>query len=118
MSDMFKDLIDKAKDALDPIGDKAKEVVESGELKEKAGDIVEKATPVIEKVRDVAGDVIEKVKGGATELFTGDKPDLEIKNDLFDKLDEEVAESKDTIQEKAAEMEAKIKEMLGGGKQE
>ena len=41
MSDMFKDLMDKAKNALDPIVDKAKEVAESGELKDKAQDILE-----------------------------------------------------------------------------
>lgn len=141
MSDLFKDLMDKAKETLDPIVDKAKEAVESGELKDKAGDILEsvkakagelkdaaasgelkdkagdimdKAAPIIDKVKDVAGDVLDKVKDGVNEAMTGEKPPLDVKNDLFSKLGEEVAGNREAIQEQAAKMEEKIKEMLDG----
>lgn len=140
MSDLFKDLADKAKEALDPVVNRAKEAVESGELKDRAGDvlesvkekagelkdaassgelkdkageILEKAAPVIDKVKDVAADVIDKVKDAADQALTGDKPDLDVKNEFFSELDEEVAGNREAIQEQAAKMEEKIREMLG-----
>ena len=102
MGDLFKDLANKAKD-----------VVQSGELKEKAGDALEtakeKAAPVVEKVKDAAGDVVDKVKGAATAVMSGEKPALDVKNELFTELGEEVAQSKDAIQaQPAASISASI----------
>ena len=147
MSDLFKDLVDRAKETIHPIVDKAKDAVESGELKEKAGDALEfakdkagalkdaaasgelkekagaaletareKAAPVIDKVKDAAGDVADKVKDAATAVMSGEKPAVEVKNELFTELGEQVAQDKDAIQEQAAAMQAKIEEMLGGKK--
>ena len=144
MSDLFKDLMDKAKETLDPIVDRAKDVVESGELKDKANDVLtnvkdkaeelkdsaasgelkdkaadvladvkEKAAPVIDKVMDAAGDVIDRVKDGVAQFASGEKPPLNVKNELFSKLDEEVADQKEAVKEQAAQMQKKIEEMFG-----
>lgn len=148
MSDMFKDLANKAKETVNPIVDKARDMVESGELKDKANDVLadvkekaealkasaesgelkdkanevlagvkEKAAPVLDKVKDTAGDVVDKVKEGVTTVMSGEKPALDVKNELFSQLGEEVAENKDAIQQQAAEMQKKIEEMLGGDKE-
>ena len=108
--------------------DKAKEMVESGELKEKAvemaGNVKEKAVevadtvkektaPVIDKVKDAAADAADAVKDGVTRLTTGEKPTLNVNNELFDELGAKVAEQKEAAAEKAAEMQRKIEEMLG-----
>ena len=147
MSDLFKDLADKAKETLNPIVDKARDMVESGELKEKASDaleyakakagelkesaasgelkdkaagviadVKEKAAPVIDKVKDAAADAVDKVKGAATTVISGEKPELNVKNELFSMLGEEVAKNKDAVAEQAAEMQKKIEDMLGGKK--
>ena len=98
--------------------DRAKEAVESGELKEKAvgivEDVKEKATPVVNKVRDVASDAVDAVKDGVNRLAGAEKPPLNVNNELFDALGAEVAEQRDAVADKAAEMQRKIEEMLGG----
>ena len=119
------ELKEKAQGALEFAKDKAgalKDAAASGELKEKAQDALEtakdKAAPVIDKVKDAAGDVADKVKDAAATVMSGEKPALDVKNELFDELGEQVAQSKDAIQEQAAAMQAKIEEMLGGGKKD
>ena len=122
MSDLFKDLMDKAKD-----------VVESGELKDKANDILtnvkdkaeelkdsaasgelkEKAADALADVKEKAAPVIDKVKDSVTQFASGEKPPLDIKNELFSKLDEEVADQKEAVKEQAAQMQKKIEEMFG-----
>ena len=119
------ELKEKAGGALEFAREKAgqlKDSAASGELKDKAAgvisDVKEKAAPVLDKVKDAAGDVADKVKDAATTVMSGEKPALDVKNELFNELGKEVAENRDAIQEQAAAMQAKIEEMLGGGKKE
>lgn len=112
--------------------DKAKEMVESGELKEKArdametakgkaeeiaGTVKEKAAPVVDKVKGAATDAVDAVKEGVHRLAAGDEPPVQVKNELFDALGEKVAEQKQAAEEKAAELQRKIEEMLNKDKQ-
>ena len=97
--------------------DRAKETVASGELKEKAAEIVEdvkeKTAPVVDKVKDIASDAADFVKDGVSRLTGVEKPPLNINNEFFDELGAQVAEQRDAVKEKAAEMQRKIEEMLG-----
>ena len=107
MSEKIRDFVDRAKEA-----------VESGELKEKAAEIVEdvkeKAAPVVDKVKNVASDAADIVKDGVSRLTGAEKPTLNVNNELFDELGAQVAEQRDAVAEKAAEMQRRIEEMLGG----
>lgn len=149
MSDLFKDIADKARETLNPIVDKAKNMVESGELKEMAsdalesakglaeglkdsvasGDLKEKATaavetakekaaPVIDKVVAAASDAIDKVKDGVSQLASGEKAPLNVKNELFSELSEQIASEKEAAQKQAEAMEEKIEQMLDGEKKD
>ena len=117
MSEKFRNFVDKAKDMVESgeLKEKAKEAMESA--KDKAEDIAEtvkeKTAPVIDKVKDAASDAVDAVKEGVNRLATGETPTLNVKNELFDELGEKVAEQKEAVAEKAAEMQKKIEEMLG-----
>ena len=135
----MNDIFDSAKDALNRAAEKAAPVAEdvkeklteaAAEIKEKAAPIVEdvkekvdelkeKAAPVIEKVKDGVEDAVEKVKDGAEkigELFTPDAPGLNVKNELFDQLGEEVKAQKEAAKNKAGEMQRMLEEMMKGTK--
>lgn len=109
MSELFENLADKA--------EKLKESVESGELKEKVGealeDVRERVAPVIEKVKDATQDAVEKVSSGISRIVTGEKPTLNVENDLFDELAEEAARQKDASDAQADEMQRMVEEILG-----
>ena len=120
MSEKIRNFVDKAKDMVESgeLKEKAKEAMENA--KDKAEDLAEtvkeKTAPVIDKVKDAATDAVDAVKDGVTRIAAGDRPALNVKNELFDELGEKVAEQKEAAAEKAAEMQRKIEEMLGGGK--
>ena len=103
MSEEIKDFVDQEKDA-----------ATAGGLKERAAEIVEdvkeKAAPVVNKVKDAA----EMVKDSVSRLAGGERPTLNVNNELFNALGEEVAEQREAAAQKAAEMQRKIEEMLGG----
>ena len=119
MSEKIRNFVDKAKDMVESgeLKEKAKSAVETA--KEKAGDIAEnvkeKAAPVIDRVKDAAEDAADVIKDGVSRLTTGEKPTLNVKNELFDELGEKVAEQREAAAEKAAELQRKIEEMLGKG---
>ena len=121
MSEQIRNFVDKAKDMVESgeLKDKAKEVV--GNAREKAEDIAEtvkeKAAPVVDKVKDAATDAVGAVKEGVNRITTGDKPALNVKNELFDELGEKAAEQKAAFTEKADELQRKLEEMLNKGKE-
>ena len=116
MSEKIRGFVDKAKDMVESgeLKEKAKEAMENA--KEKAEDIAEtvkeKTAPVVDKVKDAATDAVDAVKDGVSWIASGEKPPLNVKNELFDELGEKVAEQKVSVAEKAAEMQRKIEEML------
>ena len=133
MSEKIRNFVDKAKDMVESgeLKDKAKEAMESAKdkagdiaetVKDKAGDMAEtvkeKTAPVIDKVKDAATDAVDAVKEGVTRLATGEQPAMNVKNELFDKLGEQVAEQKAAVEEKAAEMQRKLEEMLNPEKKD
>ena len=138
MSEKIRSFVDKAKEAAgsavekaEGFVDKAKDMVESGELKEKAreavesakekaediaGTVKEKAAPVIDKVKDAASDAVDAVKEGVNRIATGEKPALNVKNELFDELGEKASEQKAAFAEKADELQQKLQELMNKDK--
>ena len=130
MSELFnsaKEALERAKEkaapVLEDVKEKAKETV--GEVREKAApvieDVKEKAAPVVEKVRDVADSAVDAVKEGAEkvgDLFKKDAPGLNVKNELFDELDQQVCAQKEAAKNQADEMQRRLHEMLHGKKDE
>ena len=120
MSEKFRNFVDKAKDMVESgeLKEKAKEAMESA--KDKAEDIAEtvkeKTAPVIDKVKDAATDAVDAVKDGVNRIATGEKPTLNVKNELFDELGEKAAEQKAAFAEKADELQQKLEELLNKDK--
>ena len=125
MNDFLNDareVLGKAREAAAPVVEDVKEKVGGavGELKEKAApvieDIREKAAPVVEKVKDGVADAVEAVRDGAEkigDLLTPDAPTVNVKNEFFDALGEEVQAQKQASMDKAEEMQRKLRELMG-----
>lgn len=130
MSELFsgaREALERAKEKAAPAvksaRDKAAAVAE--DVKERAGamaeDVKEKAAPVVEKVKGGVDSAVDAVKGGAEkigELFKPDAPAPEIKNPLFDELEQEVRGQRDAAQTKAEEMQRRLREMMGGKRED
>ena len=119
----MSELFSGAKEALERAKEKAAPAVEK--VKEKAApvieDVKEKAARVVEKVRDAADSAVDAVKEGAEkvgDLFKKDAPGLNVKNELFDELDQQVRAQKDAAKAQAEEMQRRLHEMLHGKKEE
>lgn len=89
------------------------------EVKEKVGtaveDVKEKAAPVVEKVKSGVGSAVDAVKDGAEkvgDLLTPDAPGLNVKNELFDELEDEVRQQKEESMSAAEDMQRKILELM------
>ena len=108
----MSELFSGAKEALDRAKEKAAPVLE---------DVKEKAVPVVEKVKGAADSAVDAVKEGAEkvgDLFRKDAPGLNVKNELFDELDQQVRAQKDAAKAQAEEMQRRLHEMLHGKKGE
>ena len=108
----MSELFSGAKEALERAKENAAPVLE---------DVKEKAAPVVEKVRDAADSAVDAVKEGAEkvgDLFKKDAPGLNVKNELFDELDQQVRAQKDAAKAQAEEMQRRLHEMLHGKKEE
>ncbi|MBQ8506700.1 MAG: hypothetical protein IJ466_04640 [Clostridia bacterium] len=117
-----REAIDKAVEKAAPVVEDVKDKVETAvaDLKEKAApvieDIREKAAPVVEKVKDGVTGAVEAVKDGAEkigDLFVPDAPGMNVKNELFDQLGEQVQAQKAASMSKAEEMQKKLEELMG-----
>ena len=108
----MSELFNSAKEALERAKEKAAPVLE---------DVKEKAAPVVEKVRDAADSAVDAVKEGAEkvgDLFKKDAPGLNVKNELFDELDQQVRAQREAAKAQADEMQRRLHEMLHGKKEE
>ena len=108
----MSELFNSAKEALERAKEKAAPVLE---------DVKEKAAPVVEKVRDAADSAVDAVKEGAEkvgDLFKKDAPGLNVKNDFFADLDQQVRAQKEAAKNQADEMQRRLHEMLHGKKDE
>lgn len=115
---MMEDMKDKLEDAVSDIKEKAAPVVEDvkGKVEETVADIKEKAAPVVEKVKAGVNDAVEAVKDGAEkigDIFSPDAPGINVKNELFDELGQQVAADKQASMDKAEEMQRKLRELMG-----
>ena len=95
----------------------AESTAEFSELKDKAAEIMEdvkeKTATVVSKVKGAAEDVVSAVKDGVSKLASTEKPVLNVKNELFNELGEQVAAQKEAVAEKAADLQRQIEEILG-----
>lgn len=89
------------------------------ELKEKAApvveDVKEKAAPVVDKLKSGVGSAVDAVKDGAEkigDLLTPDAPGLNVKNELFDELEDEVRQQKEESMSIAEDMQRRILELM------
>ena len=115
---VVEDVMEKVESAVEDVKAKAAPVVE--DVKEKVegavADIKEKAAPVVEKVKDGVGDAVEAVKEGTEKIgdfLAPDAPGMNVKNELFDQLGEEVQAQKQASMDKAEEMQRKLRELMG-----
>jgi len=111
-------ILDGVKARLDPIVEDVREKIDPivEDVKAKAEELKEKAAPVLEKVKATAEDAIGAVKDGADRIgdfFNADLPGLNVKNELFDELEEQVSAQKDAAKAKAEEMQALLEKMMG-----
>ena len=130
MSELFngaKEALERAKEKAAPVIEDVKEKAKeaAADVREKAApvieDVKEKAAPVVEKVRDVADSAVDAVKEGAEkvgDLFKKDAPGLNVKNELFDALDQQVRAQREAAKNQAEEMQRRLHEMLHGKKDE
>lgn len=89
------------------------------ELKEKAApvveDVKEKAAPVVDKLKSGVDSAVDAVKDGAEkigDLLTPDAPGLNVKNELFDELEDEVHQQKEESMSIAEDMQRRILELM------
>ena len=111
-------VLEGVKAKLEPIVENVREKIDPvvEDVKAKAEELKEKAAPVIEKVKATAEDAVDAVKDGAdkiSDFFSADVPGLNVKNELFDELGEQVAAKKDAAKAKAEEMQALLEKMMG-----
>ena len=112
-----EDVKEKVGAAVENLKEKATPVVEN--LKEKAApvmeDMKEKAAPVVEKVKAGVDSAVDAVKDGAEkigDLLTPDAPGLNVKNELFDELEEQVRSQKEASMNAAEEMHKRMLELM------
>ena len=74
----------------------------------------QKAAPMVGKVRDAVKEGAEKVG----DLFRKDAPGLNVKNEFFADLDQQVRAQKEAAKNQAEEMQRRLHEMLHGKKEE
>ena len=129
MSDLkneARDLLNRAKEKINPLVEDVKEKAAPivDDIKEKTVPVVdeikEKAAPVITKAKDIAEDAVEAVKEGAEKigsLFEDKAPGVQVKNELFDELENQAMGVKDAAKAKAEEMQRRLEEMMGGKKE-
>lgn len=115
---IMEDMKDKLEDTVADFKEKAAPVMEDvkGKVEEAMADIREKAAPVVEKVKDGVSDAVEAVKDGAEkigDILAPDAPGVNVKNELFDELGEQVAADKQASMDKAEEMQRKLRELMG-----
>ena len=113
---MVEKILNGVDDVVDSTVDAVKEVADDtvGAVKETAGEMREKAAPMVDKVRDAVKEGAEKVG----DLFRKDAPGLNVKNEFFADLDQQVRAQKDAAKAQAEEMQRRLHEMLHGKKEE
>lgn len=124
MSDILNETraaIERAVEKAAPVAEDVKEKLGAAvdNLKEKAApvveDVKEKAAPVMEKVKAGVGSAVDAVKDGAEkigDLLTPDAPGLNVKNELFDELEEQVRQQKEASMSVAEEMHRRMLELM------
>ena len=107
-----REMLDRAKERIQPIVEDAREkaspVIE---------DVKEKAAPAVARVRDIASGAVEAARDAAErigDLFEEKGPGMNVKNDLFDSLEEDARARKGAAQDKAAELQRRLEELMGG----
>lgn len=100
-----RDMAQHAKETLEPV----------------ISSIREKTSPTLDRMEQKANDAISAAKRSAKKL--GDflqqstAPGLNIQNEFFDDLEAQAMDAKNAAQDKAAEMQRRLEEMMGGTKE-
>ena len=111
----MSDPLNGAKEMAERAKEKAAPALDN--LKEKVAEAQEKAAPVVEKVKSGVSDAADAVREGVSRvgnLLNGGVAAPEVKNPLFDELEQQAREKKDAAKDSAEEMQRKLEEMMRG----